>query len=206
MTTNTQTKRCPRCEEFLPATNEYFGHCSATKDKLQGWCKGCMQARSKTYYQDNKEALKARNKTYYHQNKEAINANQKELRDSGYHKQKDVEYCLRDFGCVKGIYKVTLDDLIYIGKCDNSNMYKRRASHKTSLKKPVKGSPIEFLEKAQELKAKGLNPEDLFTFEVVKPGDHLTSTELAQEERQLIALYSRDFPAECVNRDHRSNK
>lgn len=194
-TNDPNMKWCSRCEDFHPKSA--FSKDRTRNDGLQSWCKEAKNSYYKTYHQENKEAL---------------NARQKKLRDTGYHKQKIIEYSLKHFGCKRGIYKITLDIsalglpekfLVYIGKCQKTKTYKRRESHKSNLSKPVPGCPIEFYDMAEELRALGLDPVELFAFEIITPGDFLTDLELSAEEISFIKLYSRDFPDECVNREHR---
>lgn len=37
-------KRCPKCEDWLPATTEYFAERRRGKDGFYGWCKECSNA------------------------------------------------------------------------------------------------------------------------------------------------------------------
>lgn len=42
---NSNYKKCSKCGEFLPATDEYFGFHPKTKDNLQSMCKNCDKLR-----------------------------------------------------------------------------------------------------------------------------------------------------------------
>ncbi len=51
LTICTINKICAGCKQEFPATIEYFGKESATKDGLRRWCKACIVIRNKKYRQ-----------------------------------------------------------------------------------------------------------------------------------------------------------
>ncbi len=67
-----ETKTCTKCGRELPATIEYFGRSSHSKDGFGSWCKGCKALSDKLYRQKNKEKIAARQKKYAEKNKDSI--------------------------------------------------------------------------------------------------------------------------------------
>lgn len=45
------TKFCSRCQQYLPATTQYFSKVLKDKDRLQGYCKACYKKYHKDKYQ-----------------------------------------------------------------------------------------------------------------------------------------------------------
>ncbi len=68
-----EQKRCYSCEEYFPATLEYFGKHSSSKDGLRGQCKVCKAKKAKEYRKEHKEQRAAYNKQYNSEHKEIIN-------------------------------------------------------------------------------------------------------------------------------------
>ena len=57
-----QNKICPKCSGEFPLTK--FGKDSKTLDGLRVWCRACVNASSRRYYNKNSETLIARKKQY----------------------------------------------------------------------------------------------------------------------------------------------
>lgn len=55
------TKRCTKCGEEKPATNEYFARAPRRKDGLECWCKSCKNA----YHASRKDAVNAKRRENY---------------------------------------------------------------------------------------------------------------------------------------------
>ena len=86
-----KTKRCPKCERFLPITE--FNKSKSRKDGLQCYCKECIRAKVAQYYQSNKDkiaeyrqankdAIRKQQAEYYQANKDAIRKQQAEYRQA----------------------------------------------------------------------------------------------------------------------------
>ena len=73
-----ELKRCTKCGETKPNTNEYFAYNNKSKGKLKAWCKVC----DKNYREHNKDKLKE----YYENNKDSLTESRKEYRE--YNKDK----------------------------------------------------------------------------------------------------------------------
>lgn len=58
-----KTKRCPKCERFLPITE--FNKSKSRKDGLQCYCKECQKAMQAEYRQANKDAIRKQKAEYY---------------------------------------------------------------------------------------------------------------------------------------------
>lgn len=67
-----EMKRCSKCREAFPKTNEYFGACKQNVDGLEGQCKSCVAIYQKKYRNKNKDVLLEKKKLYYLENKEII--------------------------------------------------------------------------------------------------------------------------------------
>jgi flagellar biosynthesis GTPase FlhF len=89
------TKVCIRCENELPATEEYFCKDKKQADGLFVYCRACREKYMKEYYNKNKEHLlknakeyaqknnehkKEYNKEYHQKNKERLNTHKKEYK------------------------------------------------------------------------------------------------------------------------------
>ena len=68
-------KTCTKCGETKPTTEFYKR--SDARDGLQAHCKSCKKARSKAWYEANREEKKARDKAYYEANREKEKARHK---------------------------------------------------------------------------------------------------------------------------------
>ena len=90
-----ELKRCTKCGETKPNTNEYFAFSNKSKGILRPSCKVCdkkhreknkdkMKEYNKNYYENNKEKMKEYNKNYYENNKDKI----KEYRENNKDKIK----------------------------------------------------------------------------------------------------------------------
>lgn len=104
MSSPNDTKLCPKCQQWKPATSEYFNVNNRAKDKLAGHCKVCKQeyrarAHQKIYEQkkrwrennpekekarvtkwiaENREYVQSQSKARYEQNREDILRKQRE--------------------------------------------------------------------------------------------------------------------------------
>ena len=70
-------QQCTKCEEWLPATKEYFYWVNNHK-YLRAACKQCECSRQKEYYENNKDKVKEYVKQYQEDNKEKIRDYRKE--------------------------------------------------------------------------------------------------------------------------------
>lgn len=87
-------KQCAgECQQFFPATPEFFSRNKNRKDGLQTLCKTCISEYKKQYYQTHKDEISEKHKVYAKTHKEQVRAHKKQyaeahkdhLRD--YHKQ-----------------------------------------------------------------------------------------------------------------------
>lgn len=72
----TPMRRCKECKREFPATTEFF-HSRVKGKYLASYCKPCACIRAKEWADSNPERVKSRSKTYYQQNREAISAKAK---------------------------------------------------------------------------------------------------------------------------------
>jgi len=71
-------KQCAgTCQQWLPATSEFFYVNSTAKSGLSAKCKECTKARSRAWKAAHKEERSASGKAYYHANKSEIGRKQK---------------------------------------------------------------------------------------------------------------------------------
>lgn len=88
MSSPNDTKLCPKCQQWKPATSEYFNVNNRAKDKLAGHCKVCKQeyrarAHQKIYEQkkrwreNNPEREKARVDKWCQENRDALLENKR---------------------------------------------------------------------------------------------------------------------------------
>lgn len=75
---NMKMKRCSNCGEEKPSTSEYFYKCNSKPDGLTYFCRACQKAKSKAYYEANKDKLKA----YRVANKDKEQARHKAYREA----------------------------------------------------------------------------------------------------------------------------
>ena len=52
-------KQCTKCEQFYPATTEYFHRDKKNKDGFVNRCKDCVRVKSSLYYAENSEKIKS---------------------------------------------------------------------------------------------------------------------------------------------------
>ena len=76
-----ELKRCTKCGENKPNTNEYFAFSNKSKGILRPSCKVC----DKKHREKNKDKMKEYNKNYYENNKDKI----KEYRENNKDKKKE---------------------------------------------------------------------------------------------------------------------
>ena len=67
-----ELKKCSKCEQDLPNTNEYFSWRDKKKGTLRSECKECQRKLNKEYKTKNKDKIKERKKEYYQANKDKI--------------------------------------------------------------------------------------------------------------------------------------
>ena len=95
-----ELKRCTKCGENKPNTNEYFAYNNKSKGKLKAWCKVCdknyrehNKDKLKEYYENNKdkikEYMKEYNKEYRENNKDKKKEYMKEYNKKYYENNKD---------------------------------------------------------------------------------------------------------------------
>ena len=77
-----ELKRCTKCGENKPSTNEYFSYTNKSKGKLKTWCKVCDKEYQKEYRENNKDTIKEKNKVYRENNKDKIREYKKEYREN----------------------------------------------------------------------------------------------------------------------------
>lgn len=63
-------KRCTTCQQFFPATSEYFTRSKSTKDGLYTKCKKCKQAKNRDWWKDNAKDISVRRKEAYPERRE----------------------------------------------------------------------------------------------------------------------------------------
>lgn len=97
-------KQCSKCNQFFPATLDYFGKHYTNKDKLRTACKICRRVESKAYhdvhaeqrkqrYQEHREEVNEKSKQYRQTHKDEIKKqrrqyrqdNRKQIREKGRH-------------------------------------------------------------------------------------------------------------------------
>ena len=77
-----ELKRCTKCGENKPNTNEYFAFQNKSKGTLQARCKVCVNEYRKKYRENNKDKIKEYKKEYYENNKDKIKESRKEYREN----------------------------------------------------------------------------------------------------------------------------
>ena len=80
-----ELKRCTKCGENKPNTNEYFAFQNKSKGKLIARCKEC----DKKYREKNKDKRKEYSKKYRENNKDKLKEYNKEYNKNYYEKNKD---------------------------------------------------------------------------------------------------------------------
>ena len=80
-----ELKRCTKCGENKPNTNEYFAYSNKSKGTLQARCKLC----DKKYRENNKDKIKEYHKNYYENNKDKIKESWKNYRENNKDKRKE---------------------------------------------------------------------------------------------------------------------
>ena len=80
-----ELKRCTKCGENKPNTNEYFAFSNKSKGILRPSCKVC----DKKHREKNKDKMKEYNKNYYENNKDKIKGYSKEYHKKYYEHNKD---------------------------------------------------------------------------------------------------------------------
>ena len=84
-----ELKRCTKCGENKPNTNEYFVYNNKSKGKLKAWCKVCDREYAKEYREKNKDIIKELNKKYYELNKEHFKEYSKKYRELNIDRLRD---------------------------------------------------------------------------------------------------------------------
>jgi transposase-like protein len=67
-----KTKKCTRCKQEKPSTNEYYSKCSKCKDGLKSCCKECSNKLRDEWRQNNSEKIKEQKRLYREKNRDKI--------------------------------------------------------------------------------------------------------------------------------------
>lgn len=129
-------KRCSKCGEFKPSTNEYFP--LASNGKLQSRCKTCTCIEAKLWREKYPDRAKASGKAYRDANKERIAAKDKAYRSAWYAKNKE-----RHSASMRSWYEKNKEHHAEYGKAwSAANQDKRNASQhrRRARKQEVGGS------------------------------------------------------------------
>ena len=84
-----ELKKCSKCEQDLPNTNEYFSWRDKKKWTLRSECKECQRKLKKEYRENNKDKIKECSKKYYQANKDKIKNRIKEYEEENKDKIKE---------------------------------------------------------------------------------------------------------------------
>lgn len=90
MIKNKDKKKCTKCGEEFPLTNEYFYYGDKAKNWFRPKCKHCAQIADKKYYQNNREKVQATNKKYYQNNKEKVQVANKKYQQANPEKVREM--------------------------------------------------------------------------------------------------------------------
>ncbi|MDA8990763.1 hypothetical protein N9H45_04480 [Opitutales bacterium] len=71
-TLNKGLKRCYKCKETLPATNDYFTRRAKSSDGFDGICRECKNKQKRAYRKANKEKIRKGQKKFYEANKTKV--------------------------------------------------------------------------------------------------------------------------------------
>ena len=85
-----ELKRCTKCGELKPKTNEYFAFNNKSKGILKPRCKECNKGYAKERYENNKDKAREYGKEYRKNNKDKIKEYQEDWRKNN--KDKLSEY------------------------------------------------------------------------------------------------------------------
>jgi len=85
-----EIKRCTKCGEIWPKTNEFFGRHKATKDGFATECKKCRDKYAKEYRAVNGDKSKCKRRIYYSNNRVAFAEKSKKRYSEDPQKYKDM--------------------------------------------------------------------------------------------------------------------
>ncbi len=85
-------KYCSKCEQFLPATPEFFSRNKRTKDGFHALCKVCDSARGKAYRESHQEQKQAYEKQRQPQKTERMRLYRQTEKNKAYRKQWQIRY------------------------------------------------------------------------------------------------------------------
>ena len=84
-----ELKKCTKCGENKPNTNEYFAYSNKSKGTLIARCKACVNEYREEYYKNNKDKVIESEKKYYENNKDKIKESKKEYYENNKDKIKE---------------------------------------------------------------------------------------------------------------------